>query len=205
MDDTRQHPADSAASADAMPAEIAALRAATVPVWIFAYGSLIWSPEFHYEEVAPALLRGWHRRFCLYSYDYRGTRERPGLVLGLDRGGACRGMAFRLSPTSLDETIDRLWAREMTAPRVYDMRRVAVRLPGSRIETAYGFTVRRDHPDYAGRLADADAAHLIRDASGSRGRCRDYFASTFGHLEDLGIVDRPLRRLAACIGAISAA
>jgi cation transport protein ChaC len=204
VDDARQHSADLAALADAMPAEIAALRAATAPVWIFAYGSLIWSPEFAYEEAATALLPGWHRRFCLYSYDYRGTRERPGLVLGLDRGGACRGMAFRLSPTSLDETIDRLWAREMTAPRVYDMRRLTVQLPTG-AETAYGFTVRRDHPDYVSRLADADAARLIRDAAGSRGRCRDYFASTFAHLEDLGIVDRPLRRLAARIGTISAA
>ncbi len=185
-----------------MPAEIAALRDAARPVWIFAYGSLIWSPEFDYAEAAPALLRGWRRRFCLYSYDYRGDRARPGLVLGLDRGGACRGIAFRLAPGSLAEAIDRLWAREMTAPRVYDMRRVRVRLARGD-ETAFAFTVRRDHPDYAGRLAQDEAARIILDAAGSRGACRDYLDNTLRHLEGLGIADLPLRRLARRVAELT--
>ena len=107
--------------------------------------------EFPRAEAEPALLHGYHRCFCLYSYDYRGTRARPGLTLGLDRGGACRGIVLRLPPEALAETIDRLWSREMTAPRVYDMRRLPVRT-GSGSRRAFAFTVRRDHPDYAGRL-----------------------------------------------------
>ena len=113
--------------ADPMPPEIAALRDSAEPVWIFAYGSLMWDPDFPRAEAEPALLRGYHRSFCLYSYDYRGTRTRPGLTLGLDRGGACRGIVLRLPPETLAEAIDRLWAREMTAPRVYDMRLLPVR------------------------------------------------------------------------------
>ena len=187
-----------------MPAHVAALREAAEPVWLFAYGSLMWNPGIAYAEARPALLRGWHRRFCLYSYDYRGTRERPGLVLGLDRGGACRGIAFRLSSDQLAETIDRLWWREMTAPPVYDLRLVQLWL-GDLREAALAFTVRRDHPDYAGRLSLDDAAHLIADAVGSRGPCRDYLASTVRHLDELGLPDRPLRRLEEHVEALAAA
>src|SRR5205809_1555033 len=97
--------------------------------------------------------------FCLYSRDYRGTPERPGLVLGLDRGGACRGIAYRLPPDGLGPAIDRVWAREM-AGEVYRMRPVTVATPQGRI-AAYAFVVRRDRPDYAGRLSLDDAAQII--------------------------------------------
>src|SRR5215472_7352914 len=134
---------------DPMPAEIQALRDSGEPVWILAYGSLMWDPDFRRAAAEPALLRGYHRSFCLYSYDYRGTRAQPGLTLGLDRGGACRGIALRLPPESLAETVDRLWAREMTAPRVYNMRLLPVRtMWGAR--RAFALTVRRDHADYVG-------------------------------------------------------
>lgn len=189
-------------SADPMPPQIAALRNGVEPVWIFAYGSLMWNPEFPYPEAAPALLRGYHRCFCLYSYDYRGTPARPGLVLGLDRGGACRGIAFRLAPASTAEAIDRLWSREMTAPRVYDMRRLPVRT-GAVTRTAFAFTVRRDHPDYAGRLPLDETARMILGAVGRRGACRDYLDSTVSHLAALGIADRSLRRLAEWVEALA--
>ena len=179
--------------ADPMPQEIAALRRTAEPVWIFAYGSLMWDPDFPRAESTAALLRGYHRSFCLYSYDYRGTRMRPGLTLGLDHGGACRGIALRLPPESLAEAIDRLWLREMTAPRVYDMRLLPVR-------TAYGtrrahtFTVRRGHPDYAGRLALDESARIFADAAGRRGARRAYLADTVRRLAVLGIADAPLQR-----------
>jgi cation transport protein ChaC len=192
------------APADPMPPEIAALRNTANPVWIFAYGSLIWDPDFPRAESEAALLRGYHRRFCLYSYDYRGTRTRPGLTLGLDRGGACRGIVFRLPPGSLAEAIDHLWAREMTAPRVYDMRLLPVRAAGGSRQ-AYTFTVRRDHPDYAGRLSTEAAARIIADAVGRRGACRDYLADTEHHLKALGIADAPLTRLAARVEALATA
>jgi glutathione-specific gamma-glutamylcyclotransferase len=179
---------------DPMPAEIAALRGGDEPVWIFAYGSLMWDDEIPRAEAEPALLRGYHRSFCLYSYDYRGSRARPGLTLGLDRGGACRGLA---------EAIDRLWRREMTAPRVYDMRLLTVRT-GYGARRTFAFTVRRDHPDYAGRLPLDEAARLIAGAAGRRGACRDYLADTVRRLEQLGLADAPLRRLVERVAALGA-
>jgi glutathione-specific gamma-glutamylcyclotransferase len=190
-----------AAPADPMPAEIAALRDGTQPLWIFAYGSLIWDPEFEGGAAEPALLYGYHRSFCLYSYDYRGTRARPGLVLGLDRGGSCRGVILRLAPEGLAAAFDRLWQREMSAPRVYDLRQLKV-LTGSGMRTALAFTMRRDHPDYAGRLPVEECARLIAGAVGRRGTCRDYFDNTVRHLAAQGIVDRPLRRLAVHVAAL---
>ena len=190
------------ASADPMPPEIAALRNAVVPVWIFAYGSLMWDPDFPRAEAESALLRGYHRSFCLYSYDYRGTRARPGLTLGLDRGGACWGIVLRLPPEALAEAVDRLWEREMTAPRVYDLRPLPVRT-ASGTRKAYAFTVRRDHPDYAGRLPLEAAARIIAGAAGQRGACRDYLADTERRLAALGIADAPLQRLAECVAALA--
>jgi cation transport protein ChaC len=190
------------ASADPMPPEIAALRNAVVPVWIFAYGSLMWDPDFPRAEAESALLRGYHRSFCLYSYDYRGTRARPGLTLGLDRGGACWGILLRLPPEALAEAVDRLWEREMTAPRVYDLRPLPVRT-ASGTRKAYALTVRRDHPDYAGRLSLEAAARIIAGAAGQRGACRDYLADTERRLAALGIADAPLQRLAECVAALA--
>jgi glutathione-specific gamma-glutamylcyclotransferase len=189
---------------DPMPVEIAALRDSTEPVWIFAYGSLMWDADFPRAETEPALLRGYHRSFCLYSYDYRGTQTRPGLTLGLDRGGACRGIALRLPPETLAEAVDRLWAREMTAPRVYDMRSLPVRTArGSR--KAFAFAVRRDHADYAGRLSPEAAARIIAGAAGRRGACRDYLIDTVNHLAALGLTDASLQRLAKHVEALGTA
>ena len=188
---------------DSMPAEVAALRDGAQPVWIFAYGSLIWDPEFTYAETEAALLHGYHRSFCLYSYDYRGTPAQPGLVLGLDRGGSCRGMAFRLSADSVAEAIDRVWLREMSGRRVYDMRLLPVRT-GHGTRRALAFTVLRDCPDYAGRLSLDEAVRLILGAVGRRGTCRDYFENTLRHLERLGLADTLLRSLAKRIEASTA-
>ena len=191
-------------AADPMPAEIAALRDSAQPVWIFAYGSLMWDREVPRAESEPALLRGWHRSFCLYSYDYRGTRAQPGLTLGLDRGGACRGIAFCLRPETRAEALDLLWLREMTAPRVYDLRLLPVRAPGG-TRRAFAFTVRRDHPDYAGRLPLDEAARIIATAAGRRGTCRDYLLGTLRHLDELGIGDEALRRLAGRVEVLARA
>ena len=190
--------------ADPMPPEIAALRSTAEPVWIFAYGSLMWDLDFSRAESTTALVRGYHRSFCLYSYDYRGTRARPGLTLGLDHGGACRGIALRLPPESLAEALDSLWIREMTAPRVYDMRLLPVRT-GYGIRRVYAFTVRRDHPDYAGRLSPDETARIIAGAVGRRGACRDYLADTERHLQALGIADAPLSRLVERVKALPVA
>src|SRR6202040_2801658 len=113
--------------------------------------SLRGTHELQVAEARPGFLHGYHRSFCLYSRDYRGTPERPGLVLGLDRGGSCQGIAFRLPPEGLGAAIDQVWAREM-AGEVYRMRPVSLTTSEGRIG-AYAFVVRRDRPDYAGRLA----------------------------------------------------
>jgi cation transport protein ChaC len=185
---------------DPMPPTIAALRDGAEPVWLFAYGSLMWNPEFDYAEVRPAFLRGYHRRFCLYSRDYRGTPERPGLVLGLDRGGSCHGIAYRLPPEGLGPAFDRIWAREMTG-RVYEMRRVAVCTAGGTV-TAHACVVRRASPDYAGRLSVDRMAELLAVAVGGRGTGRAYLANTVRHLEALGIRDRLLHRIEARVAAL---
>lgn len=187
---------------DPMPAWVAALREAQEPVWLFAYGSLMWNPEFAFAEARPALLYGYHRSFCLYSRDYRGTPERPGLVLGLDRGGCCHGIAYRLIPGAVGEALDRIWAREMTG-RVYDMRRLAVRTPQGDV-AAQACVVRRDSPDYAGRLSHEAAAALLAGAVGGRGSGRDYLANTLRHIEALGIRDNLLHRVEARIGQLAA-
>jgi glutathione-specific gamma-glutamylcyclotransferase len=186
---------------DPMPREIAALRERAEPLWLFGYGSLMWDPGFAYAEAEPALLRGYCRRFCLYSYDYRGAPGRPGLVLGLDRGGACRGIAYRLAADSLAQSLDRVWTREM-AGGVYQMRRLPLRLARG-VVSGYSFAVRRQHRDYAGRLGLDETARLVLTGEGSRGRCRDYLESTLAHLEALGLADAPLRRLAARVRALA--
>jgi cation transport protein ChaC len=185
---------------DPMPGWVAALRDSAEPFWLFAYGSLMWNPEMPFTERRPALLRGYHRSFCLYSRDYRGTPERPGLVLGLDRGGACRGIAYRLPQHGLGPALDRVWAREM-AGEVYRMRPVTVATPQGRL-AAYAFVVRRDRPDYAGRLSLDEAAQIIAVAAGGRGSGRDYLANTVRHLEELGIADGPLHRLEGKVAAL---
>jgi cation transport protein ChaC len=187
---------------DPMPAAIAALRAGGEPVWVFAYGSLMWNPEISFAEARPGFLHGYHRSFCLYSRDYRGTPERPGLVLGLDRGGSCRGIVYRLPPDRLGETLDRIWAREMTG-RVYRMHRVAVRTPQGPV-AAHACVVRRASPDYAGRLAPDEVARVLAGAVGGRGSGRDYLANTVRHLEELGIRDGSLHRIAARVAGLPA-
>jgi cation transport protein ChaC len=182
-----------------MPAEIAALRDGGGPAWIFAYGSLLWDPELGDAAAEPALLHGYHRSFCLYSYDYRGTPANPGLTLGLDRGGSCRGAVLRL-PT---EALDRIWRREMSGRVVYAARLLRVQTATGARQTL-AFTALRTCPDYAGGVPLDEAARMILGAAGRRGTCRDYFENTLQHLEQLGFADRPLRRLAERVQALTA-
>src|SRR5215213_5295427 len=129
---------------DPMPPEIAALREGREPVWVFAYGSLMWNPDFDFAEARPAFLYGYHRGFCLYSRDYRGTPEQPGLVLGLDRGGSCHGIAYRLPADRVANSLDLIWAREMTG-RVYEMRRMVLRTAAGKV-IGLACVVRRESP-----------------------------------------------------------
>jgi cation transport protein ChaC len=162
--------------------------------WVFAYGSLMWRPGFEHEAAVPARLQGYHRALCVYSVVHRGTPERPGLVLGLDRGGSCRGFAFRVAPGRAAEVLDYLDRRELVTA-VYERRRLPVSLGAQRVP-AWCYVVRRDHPQYAGVLPIERLVELVEDGQGQSGHCRDYVLSTVAQLEAMGIMDGPLHELA---------
>jgi cation transport protein ChaC len=176
--------------------------AETRDLWIFAYGSLMWRPGFASEEIVHARLVGWRRSFCIYSRYHRGSSRRPGLVLGLDRGGICEGMAFRVGAAHAGETLRYLREREQVVS-VYREAMVPVTLLEAehREVMALTFLVERAHPSYAGALSLAQQAHFIRGAAGRSGNNIDYLASTLEHLAQLGIRERQLERLLTLVGA----
>lgn len=162
--------------------------------WVFAYGSLMWRAGFPFEAVEDARLHGYHRSLCVYSWVHRGTPERPGLVLGLDRGGSCRGRAYRFIPGREAESLAYLDGRELVT-NVYVRKRLRLLLPKGPVH-AWCYVVRRDHEQYAGQLEQSDLLRLIRQGEGRSGRCDDYLLSTVAHLEAMGILDGPLHDLA---------
>lgn len=166
-------------------------------LWVFSYGSLIWRPGFAFVERVSGRLIGAHRALCVFSHVHRGTPERPGLVLGLDQGGACRGVAYRVAAHQRAETIRYLRAREQ-ATAVYRAATRTVWLDGApaRRVSALCFVVDRSHPQYAGRLSLDEQLHLVRQGHGQSGANRDYVLSTVKALEALGCHDRDLYRLA---------
>jgi cation transport protein ChaC len=163
--------------------------------WVFGYGSLIWRPGFAHAETRRARLFGYRRSLCVYSFVHRGTRERPGLVLGLDRGGSCVGLAFRVPGSLRDEVMDYLRARELVT-NVYLERTVEVKLEGGETVPAVTYVADRRHEQYAGALDEARAAAVVSGASGQSGRNEEYVASTIAHLAALGIRDHWLEGVA---------
>lgn len=161
--------------------------------WVFAYGSLMWRPDFPHVEARPARLMGYHRAMCILSNHYRGTHERPGLVLGLDRGGSCLGRAFRVEPHRAEQVRQTLFDREMITG-VYIPRFFPVILDDESKVAAWGFLARRDHDQYVGR-DDERAVSLIRQGVGHAGSSRDYLACTLDALAAMGVEDRALRQL----------
>jgi cation transport protein ChaC len=162
-------------------------------LWVFAYGSLMWRPGFDFLDRQPALLRGYHRAFCVISHHYRGTAEKPGLVLGLDRGGACRGRAFRVAAKDADHVIGYLHNREMITG-VYDPRWFTIETPAGPCRAA-AFIVDRAHEQYAGKLTARQTAEYIAQGAGVMGTNLEYLRNTVTHLDELGIADGPLHRL----------
>ena len=167
--------------------------------WIFGYGSLMWRPGFAYRAVRPALLRGYHRAFCIHSVHHRGTPEQPGLVLGLDRGGACRGRAYRVARADRAAVLDYLDARERVT-HVYHRRRVPIDIDGRRV-AAITYVVDRSHAQYAGKLAPQQIAKIILGGHGESGDNCEYLASTVAHLDELGIADGPLHTVLDMVAA----
>ncbi len=173
-------------------------------LWLFAYGALMWRPEFPFAERREARVRGWHRRFCLWQPGFRGTPDCPGVMLALDRGGQCRGLAYRIAGDDVREAIRPVWRREMRG-RGYGARWLAA-------ETAEGpvavlaFVADRTGARYAGRLTDEAIAARIAAACGPTGPSAEYLLNTVAACEAMGIRDRHLfamqalvaERLAAC-------
>ncbi|MBF0563261.1 MAG: gamma-glutamylcyclotransferase, partial [Alphaproteobacteria bacterium] len=151
-----------------------------------------------YVERLPALLQGYYRAACILSTIYRGTPAAPGLVLGLDRGGACRGLAYAVAAESAGDVIDYLYQREMITS-VYRPRYVNVALNDGRRVRALTFITNREHVQYAGRLSLEEAACLVRQGHGRSGSSRDYLFSTVEHLKLLGIRDTRLHKLLALV------
>ena len=162
--------------------------------WVFGYGSLIWRPGFAHLETSRARLNGFRRSLCVYSHFHRGTPVRPGLVLGLDRGGSCVGLAFRVPGELRDEALAYLRGRELVTS-VYVERSVAVRLDDGRRVTAVCYVVDRAPEQYAGALEPAAAAAVVRGAVGQSGHNEEYLANTLVHLSALGIRDRWLEEV----------
>ena len=164
-------------------------------LWVFGYGSLMWRPGFEFIERQSGLLRGWRRSLCIYSHVHRGTPERPGLVLGLDRGGACHGAAFRVEAASRDATIAYLREREQVTS-VYLEKNVKVLLPDGLVVSAVTYVADRRHPQYAGALAREDLLRLTATARGRSGANAEYILNTVAHLEEVGVKDPTLHWLA---------
>jgi cation transport protein ChaC len=161
--------------------------------WVFGYGSLMWNPAIRYQESRVGTVRGYHRRFCLWAPVGRGCAAHPGLVLGLTRGGSCKGVAYRIKGEHVAEEFSVLWQREMISDG-YLPRRVRLHTAEEPLD-ALTFVINRACPRYAGRLPDDEAARAIAAARGALVTNTEYLLSTVEHLDALGIPDRRLHAL----------
>lgn len=170
--------------------------------WVFGYGSLMWRPGFEYLEAVPARLNGAHRALCVYSWFHRGTETHPGLVLGLDQGGACRGLAFRVAGANRDSVIAYLRERELVTDVYREVLRPLTLLArdGPPV-TALTYLVDRSHRQYAGKLPPERLLELVRDGVGKSGNNVDYVMATVAHMHKLGIRDATLEKLAEALGS----
>ena len=174
-------------------------------LWVFGYGSLMWRPGFAHCEAHTARIIGFQRTFCIYSTHHRGNDIQPGLVLGLDRGGFCDGMAFRISAALRDDTLRYLRAREQISG-VYRETKAYIQLlrSGGETRSALAYVVEVAHPSYAGRLPFQRQLQIIRAAHGRSGPNVEYLINTSMHLRELSIRDRNMERLASAAGGLFA-
>ncbi|WP_353191145.1 gamma-glutamylcyclotransferase [Pandoraea pnomenusa] len=169
-------------------------------LWIFAYGSLIWNPGMPVEESQHARVHGYHRGLYLWSRVNRGTPEQPGLVLALDRGGSCAGVALRLSAARARAELETLWYREM-AMGSYRPAWLNCRLADGTTRPALAFVMRRDVKSYAGRLPDPIIRQVFDCAQGRYGTTHDYVARTVKALREAGMADPALEAVLHRCGA----
>jgi cation transport protein ChaC len=178
--------------------EASIAMSAASDLWVFGYGSLMWRPGFDYLERRPARLLGAHRALCVFSHFHRGTAEKPGLVLGLDRGGSCRGVAFRVEVSKREATVAYLREREQVTSVYREVTRAVVLLGAPEVSVrALCYVVDRSHAQYAGALTRERQLELVRQGHGRSGVNQDYVLATVKELEALGIRDATLEWLAA--------
>jgi cation transport protein ChaC len=156
--------------------------------WVFGYGSLMWNPGFAFVEQSDAVIFGYRRSLCVHSWVHRGSEASPGLVLGLDRGGACRGVAFHVADAQRDPVLAYLRERELVT-NVYLERFASIRLADGRRVTAVAYVVDRQHQQYAGALDPLTAARIVEAAVGQSGPNDAYVFNTLAHLRETGIRD----------------
>ena len=174
-------------------AALLAKRSYSGDIWIFAYGSLMWNPLIHYVETRVGLVRGHHRRFCLWTRIGRGTVQKPGLTLALERGGSCRGVLYRVAESLAAQELEILWRREMLTG-AYAPRWLKASTDQGPVH-ALGFLINRAHARYAGKLSEERIIATIAEACGPLGACATYLFNTVAHLEKLGIREPKLVRL----------
>jgi cation transport protein ChaC len=162
-------------------------------LWVFGYGSLMWSPCFDYTDKTLGRAHGYHRALCILSTRYRGTQRKPGLVMGLCRGGSCWGVAYRIRAPRQRRALARLWYREMPR-RVYEPRLIAVRIKGKTVR-ALAFVADPAHPSFVRELDLHGRARLVAQGIGIRGPCVDYIRNTLDHMHDVGVRDPHLERI----------
>jgi cation transport protein ChaC len=166
------------------------------PLWVFGYGSLIWNPELDFDCRAPARVYGYHRKLCLRSVRNRGTQDCPGLVAGLDRGGSCSGVVYRVPAAAVNAQFERLWEREMLMGSYHPTWLHCHRLDRPQTVTALAFVVRRDAFNYCGKLAEGEMIDILRRACGICGSSLEYLQGIVHSLRDAGLRDPHLERLA---------
>jgi len=182
-------------SARQLAQSLARLRQDGVPqdLWLFAYGSLIWRPEFEVKHQQLACVRGYHRALRMHSRLYRGTPEQPGLVLALLSGGSCRGMLYQVEAARAEHTLHQVWEREMVSG-VYEPRWLACHTPEGGVRHALAFTLPRRSPSLTAPLDESQLVHVLRHACGRYGSTLDYLQRTVQSLRSHGIHDRELER-----------
>ena len=169
-------------------------------LWLFAYGSLIWNPLFHFDERRPALVHGLHRRFCLWSRMGRGSPDKPGLMLALEHGGRCHGFAFRIPARLLHTELTLIWRREMVMGS-YDARWVNALVGGQSVR-ALAFVINRRGEQYAGKLPADEVVQVLAHARGRLGSAADYLFQTVDCLRSNGVQDEPLFALAERVARV---
>jgi cation transport protein ChaC len=164
--------------------------------WVFGYGSLMWNPGFETLERRAATMHGVHRALCVLSWVHRGTQEQPGLVLGLDRGGSCRGLALKVEGGRREEVLGYLRDRELVTS-VYIEKWRNARLDDGQSVEALVYVIDREHLQYAGRMDDERIARIVEAGTGRSGRNIDYLVNTVAHLRESGVHDPHLEAVMA--------